>query len=339
MDGNSVLLRPNGDLLAAGESVERSESVVGDAMLVGGSVEFLGDVGGSYLGAGGQQEVHGRIEGSGRVAGGTVRFGSSVGRNVTLAGGTVELLEEAVVDRNAYLAGGTVHVEGTVAGDLYAGAGEVVLDGTVEGDVRVEAEELSIGPGARIGGNLTYRVESEGASISPDAEILGEVEVLAPREEIGPSAITMYIIRLVMFILSGAILIALLPGVASGLVEVVRRRPAPALGLGFLSAVGVPAVALVMAITVIGIPLALMLAAAYAASVYVAPAVPAMWLGELLLSPRGASEREVRLRSFLVGGPLIGIVILLPWAGFIVRLVTGLLGLGAMALLVRERRR
>lgn len=84
--GESLLLRPNGDLLAAGGSRAALESVTGDAMLVGGSVEYSGDVGGSYLGAGGQQEIRGTMAGSGRVVGGTILFGASVGRNVTLAG-------------------------------------------------------------------------------------------------------------------------------------------------------------------------------------------------------------------------------------------------------------
>lgn len=336
---DSVLLRPDGDLIAAGRSIERSESVPGDVMLVGGSVRFTGDMGGSYLGAGGEQEVHGRIVGSGRVAGGSVRFGSTVGRNVTLAGGTVELLEEAVVERNAYLAGGSVRVGGTVLGDLYAGAGEVVLDGVVEGDVRIEADRLRIGPSARVGGDLRYRVGTEPASISGEAEILGDVEMLPPREDLGPGAVTMYVLRVITFILSAGVLVALFPGPASALVDVVRRRPAPALGFGLLWALGVPAVAIVVAVTVVGFPLALMLGAVYAASVYVAPAVPAMWLGELLVTPRGVSGREDRLRSFLVGGPLVAVAILLPWAGFIVRLAGGLLGLGAMALVIVDRRR
>jgi cytoskeletal protein CcmA (bactofilin family) len=334
---DQVLLRPEGDLLAAGETVERSESVVGDVMLVGGTVDFLGDVGGSYLGAGGLQEVHGRIDGSGRVAGGTVRFGSSVGRNVTLAGGNVELLEEAVVERNAYLAGGTVDVEGQIRGDLYVGAREVLLDGTIDGDVRVEAERLSIGPSARIAGDLRYRVDPEQATISSEADIGGEVEALPPRESVGPSPIAMYVIRIASFVLFGGVLVALFPGTASATVEAVRRRPAPALGLGVLWAICVPLAALVIAITVVGLPLGLILAAVYAASVYVAPAVPAMWLGDLLVRPREESVRASRLRAFLVGGPLIGIAILLPWAGVIVRLAAGLLGLGAMALMIGDR--
>ncbi|MGD8599796.1 MAG: polymer-forming cytoskeletal protein [Gemmatimonadota bacterium] len=330
----SVLLRPSGDLLAAGETVDRAESVVGDVMLAGRTVAFTGDVGGSYLGAGAQQEIHGRIDGSGRIAGGTVRFGSSVGRNVTLAGGTVELLEESVVERNAYMAGGTLDIDGTVRGDLYAGGEEVVLDGTVEGDVRIEAGRLTVGPSARIGGDLTYRVGDEGASISDGADIVGQVEVLPPREDGDSTSIAMYIVRLVMFIVCGGVLVALLPGSAAQLVEAVQSHPAPALGFGLLWLIGVPTVALVAAITVVGLPLAMILAAAYLASLYAAPAIPAMWLGDALLSPRGASDREIRLKSFLVGGPLVGLAVLLPWIGFVARLAAWLLGLGAMALLI-----
>lgn len=338
MAGNDgLLLRPDGDLLAAGETVELSQSVEGDAMLVGGSVEYMGDVGGSYVGAGGEQEVHGRIEGSGRVAGGTVRFGASVGRNVTLAGGRVELMQDAVVERNAYLAGALVQVDGTVRGDLYAGGREVVLDGMIDGDVRVEADQLRIGPSARIQGDLRYRVGSEPASIASEASIGGDVEVLPPREDVGPGTITMYVLRVVAFVLCGGVLIALFPGTASATVDAARARPAAGLGLGLLWAVGVPIVAVVTAMTVVGIPLALVLAAGYVTSAYLAPAVPAMWLGDLLISMPDESKGAGRLKAFLVGGPLIGLAILLPWAGLVLRLAAGLLGLGAMALVIGER--
>ena len=333
----ALLLRPNGDLLSVGQTVIRSESAAGDVMLVGGTVDFTGDMGGSYLGAGGNQRVRGRIEGSARVAGGTVFFEASVGRNITAAGGTVELRENALIERNAYLAGGVVRIDGSILGDLYVGGSQVVLDGTVGGDVRIEAETLRIGPTARIGGVLRYRLEEDSASIADEASIGGEIEALPPRADEGPN-IPMYVLRILAFVVSAGVLVALFPGPASGMVAAVRARPAPALGFGVLWAVGVPVVTLVLAVTVVGIPLALIVAAVYVASVYLAPAVPAMWLGRMLLPPRGEPSRADNLKALLVGGPLVAVAIFLPWAGFVARLVAGLLGLGGMALVLREKR-
>lgn len=334
---SALVLRPNGDLLSVGETVIRSESAAGDVMLVGGTVDFTGDMGGSYLGAGGNQRVRGRVEGSARVAGGTVFFEASVGRNITAAGGTVELREDALIERNAYLAGGVVRIDGSILGDLYVGGREVVLDGTVGGDARIEAETLRIGPAARIEGALRYRLAEEPVSIADGATIDGEVEALPPRADGGPD-ISMYVLRLLAFVVSAGVLVALFPGPASGMVAAVRAQPAHALGFGVLWAVGVPVVALGLAITVVGIPLALMVAAGYVASVYLAPAVPAMWLGRMLMPPRGEPSRADTLKALLLGGPLVAVAIFLPWAGFIVRLATGLLGLGGMALVLREKR-
>jgi cytoskeletal protein CcmA (bactofilin family) len=335
---SALLLRPNGDLLSVGETVIRSESAAGDVMLVGGTLDFTGDVGGSYLGAGGNQQVRGRIEGSARVAGGTVFFEASVGRNITAAGGTVELREDALIERNAYLAGGVVRIDGSVLGDLYVGGSEVVLDGTVGGDARIEAETLRIGPTARIDGDLRYRVGEEPVSIADGVSFGGEVEALPPRGDEGPN-IPMYVLRLLAFVVSAGVLVALFPGPASGMVAAVRARPVSALGFGVLWAVGVPVLALGLAITVVGIPLALIVAAVYVASVYLAPAVPAMWLGRLLIPPRGerGPGRADTLKALLVGGPLVAVAIFLPWAGVVVRLATGLLGLGGMAIVLREK--
>jgi hypothetical protein len=41
---------------------------------------------------------------------------------------------------------------------------------------------------------------------------------------------------------------------------------------------------------------------------------------------------------FLVGGSIVAIAILLPWIGFVARAVATWIGLGAVALVIRERR-
>jgi hypothetical protein len=332
------LRRPDGDVLSAGSVVDVSDSVTGDAMLVGASVEYSGLVGGSYLGAGGVQEVDGGVEGSARVVAGTIRLGASVGRNVTLVGGNVLLQREAVVEHNAYLAGGFVRVEGVVRGDLYVGAQEVVLDGVIEGDARVEAARLTVGPAARIRGDLRYRVESDGTSIDSQATVEGDVVALANEVDIRRK-IGFSILRVLAFLLCGGAMTALFPGTVSAWVAPVRQRPVAALGVGLLWIVGAPLFILALVVTLVGLPLALLLAGVYGVSIYLAPAVPAIWLGELLLPGRNGAETKDGLRAFLVGGPLVAVAIMLPWAGVVLRLVVGLLGLGAMVLTIVGRSR
>lgn len=336
MSNRSVFLHPNGDVLAASSDVQLSDSVPGDAMTAGGSVAFDGITGGSYVGAGGSQDVGGRIEGSARVAGGNVQLSASVGRNVTLAGGNVELDRVAQVARNAYLAGGTVRVAGTVDGDVYVGARDVFLDGAIGGDVRVEAERLTIGPAARLAGDLRYRTADGTADIDPAAQITGTTEVLTPREEPGPAgAIFRRMLRLLAFLLTGTVLVALLPGSTRALRDRLSGRPGAALGTGLLGLILVPVGAVVVAVTILGLPLAAIAGTLFVIGLYVAPIIPSAWTGTALLgrqaehTPAGRGEE---VKAFLLGGLILGVGMLLPWVGWLVRLAAVSLGLGAVAL-------
>lgn len=337
MPGGRVLLHPGGDVLATGQVVDLDESADGDAMAAGRTVRFNGDVGGSFLGAAADEEIRGRVDGSIRAAGGTVRILASVGRNVTAAGATVELVEGAEVQGNAYLAGGSVHVTGIVHGDLYAGGREIVLDGPIGGDVRIEAETLSLGPNARIDGELRFRLSESGVvRIATDAVIARGVNELPPREG-GGGGLAFGVLRLLGFLLAGAVLVALAPRSTTAAAEPFRERPGATFGYGVLVAIGGPLVVLVLAATAVGIPLALLVAALYAIASYLAPVLPSIWLGEEILDHR-PSARGGPVLIFAVGGSLVGVASMLPWIGFPVRAIATCLGLGSLAMRVRDIR-
>lgn len=328
-----VLLRPNGDVLAAGDEVRIQDSVPGDAMAAGGTILFDGVVGGSYVGAAGEQDVRGRIDGSVRAAGGTVRIGAEVGRNVTVAGGTLELEPMSRVGGNAYLAGGSVLLDGAVDGALYVGAGEVVLDGVVGGDVRVEAERLTLGPNARLGGDLRFRTEGGVADIDAAAQVAGATEALAPREDTGPGAGLIFaVLRILAFLVTGTVLVALFPGALRELESRLGERVGASLGFGALAVLAVPLAVVLVAVTLVGLPVAAIAAVLFGVLLYLAPVVPAVWLGDALLGDHEPSVRSEALKRFLVGGPIVAIAMLVPFAGFLVRLVVVALGVGAVAL-------
>jgi uncharacterized membrane protein YraQ (UPF0718 family) len=107
-------------------------------------------------------------------------------------------------------------------------------------------------------------------------------------------------------------------------------------GLGLLWLVALPVLTFAAAVTVIGIPLAIVSAVLYVVALYVAPVVPGLWLGTSLLDRPGA-EPTHPARAFLLGGFLLGVAMLLPWVGFPIRLAAMAAGFGAVAVAIRDR--
>lgn len=342
MPEERVLLRWGGDVLAAGRAVDVPDSIAGDVMAAGGELRFSGTVDGTYLGAGGEQAIDGRIGESVRAAGGVIRIRGEVGRNVTVAGGQLYLEPGATVGRNAYLAGGQVEVRGAVDGSLRIAGGEILLDGPVGGDVEVEAERLRLGPGARIGGDFSYQVTEGPAAIDPDARIEGAVvERPADTEEERRGRTLFRVLRVLAFVLTGAVVVALFPGTATEAAAAARERSAVALGVGLLTLILVPLAVVASAVTLLGVPLAIVVALLYGISLYLAPVPASLWLGGLLLerTPEPGGVRTARATEFAAGGGILAILGFVPVVGFLVKAAVVLLGLGAAVLVVQDARR
>lgn len=327
MPGDENVVRRGGDVVAAGRAVHISDSIPGDVMAMGADIGFSGSAAGDFLGAGGRQEVAGWIGGSARIAGGEVRMSASVGRNATLAGGRVEVLDPADIAGNAYLAGGEVRVAGSVGQMLQVAGGSVGLDGTF-GDVTVTADRLRVGPGAIIQGNLRHRVQPANVSIDPNARIAGEVIALPSPEHRDSPAALRWLWRLA-FLLTGAVVIALFPGLARSAADALRSRTGLSAGLGILWLIGAPILVLVLAITVIGIPLALIVTTIYTTSLYVGPAVLGLWLGRLIFRGKGETRAGL-VGAFLIGGLILLLATLIPYAGIVILFLAAVAGAGAL---------
>jgi cytoskeletal protein CcmA (bactofilin family) len=323
-------LRLGGDFIAARGELAVAENVPGDVIVGGGSIAFSGSADGDYLGAGGQQTIAGTVGGDVRAVGGQIELGATVMRNVTLAGGQVGLLPGSSVGRNAYVTGGSLHAAGHVEGALTMSGGDVTIDGTVGGDVVVNAGTLRIGPGARIGGDLRYRVPEEGATIDPGAQVDGRTIVLPPPADRRSWPGVLRLIWLGGFLLAGALAILLFPVTAARAADTLVAHSAVSFGFGLLWLIAGPIAALVLAISVIGLPLAFIVGTVWGIGLFLAPAVIALWLGRRFLGSRIGTGRAGLVGSFLAAGSALVLIGLVPILGPLALFAAALAGIGAL---------
>ncbi len=336
LDSGVAVLR-GGDLVTAHSDVVVRDNIEGDVMAAGASVRFSGAAGGDVLAAGGTHVLGGTAAGSVRAAGGYVLLGTVAERNATVVAGTVVLDRRARVGGNAYISGGRVRLEGRVEHLVRVMGGDVVLNGPIGGDVLVEAQRLELGPDAVIAGDLRYRLgRGQEAVVHPAARVDGEVITL-PARRLGwvPWALRLY--WLAAFLLAGAVVVALMPVVTLAGEVRVRARPLAALAVGVGLLLLTPLVVAAIGITILGLPLALAVLALYVIALYLAPIVVGVWLGRALKArPSSYPDRGELVGSFLLGGVILGLLALVPYAGGIVLLLATVLGLGAMTVALWE---
>lgn len=293
---------------------------VDDLTVFGGNVYVEGVVEGNLDAFAGNVFVNGVIEGDVDAVAGNVHVAGDVGGDVSAVGGNV------VLER-----------DGEVAGSFSAAAGTVVVRGTIDGDAEVGAGSIVVESTAVVGGDLTY-----GGALErhPDAQVGGVVtqngEVTVGITEPVPTIPAWFgaLYGFLANLLLGALLLLVAPGFSREVAGRVRNEPLVAGGVGLLTLIGVPIALVLLAITIVGIPLAILGALLFATTVWIGVVYGGFALGTWLLSLVDEGNRWAALALGLLLLAVLGVI---PFLGGLVGFVVLLLGLGSLALSLRHR--
>jgi cytoskeletal protein CcmA (bactofilin family) len=324
------------DLFAAGNSVDVLGKVTGDVIAFAQTITLEGPVGGSVNVAGQTVTINGPVAGTVRAAAQNVRVQGPVQRNVLGAGQSVDLDPGCQVGREAYLAGNSCRIAGPVQA-LNASVNNLVLEDGVAGDVVAYVRTLRMGTQAKVGGDLTYTSPTE-ASIPPDA-VAGRVkhklpERAAPRpRRFRPWGV---LFLLVSGFVTGLVLVLAAPRASRSITGAPLERPGASLGWGALLFAATPVLAVIVCITIVGIPLAMISLAGWGIALYLGYIFAAIALGRALLA-WALKQRPVSLLwCLLLGLVLLMLVKMIPYAGGLLILLGIVWGMGSMAIGLRR---
>ena len=312
---------------ASGTIVVEEGQTVSSVDALAGSIVIRGTVTGDVSGAAGTIHVaeSGRVGGSISGAAGDVRIDGTVGGDVSAGSGNVLVTETA-----------------TIGGEVNIGAGYVRIDGRIDGDVRVGAETVVLGPNADIGGEFRY--DAVQFTQDPAATVAGGVvEDPSLRGNVGTFTLPNWVTwgySLLANLLLGAILLLLFPAFSARLAGRVSDEPVKSAGVGLLTLVGGPILLVLVAITIIGIPLAVIGAIAFGLAIWVGSVYGQYAVGAWVLRRAGRDDRWLALVAGLLGFAILGVI---PILGGLLGFGALLLGLGALTLQLldsfRTRRR
>lgn len=319
-------------LVAGAESIAIDGTVNGDVIAGARRIVVRGHITGLLIAAADSVVIEGRVDGS--AAGfardldvAAARLGSNIygfGQHVTLRAG-------ADVSGNAIVFARTAELAGTIGRDATSFAQNVEIGGSVADNLRAFGGTVTVLGPARIGGDVIAHVSEESnLRIAPDATISGTVRTEPTPSAIAgrPSVVWSFVGQIVRFaaaIAAGLLVLWLLPSLRNAYLESGVDAVITA-GVGLLALVGVPLVAIVVGITIIGLPIALAGLALWVAAVYFAKILFAHFLGRVVLRERSA-EPDFAL-ALAVGLALVIIVINIPFIGGVLNFILTIVGLG-----------
>jgi len=328
------------NFIQAGGMVDFNGQAQKDVIIAGGTINITGPVKGDVIVAGGTVKIKSEVGGNIRVAGGTIEIDSKVGKNVNVFGGTVVIGPDAEIGWDVLVFGGNIEIRGKVGGNIRGGAGSVILANEVGGnvDLKLSSEDgqLILYPQANIKGNLTYSAPQK-AEMKEGAQIAGETfyKLVAPpvaplKKGFEVSHLLRKIIGLLALLVVGLIIILLARKKSKEIGERMLDKPWASLGWGLIYLIITPIVLILVAITVIGIPLALIVLASYLIALYVTKVFIGIALGQKLLK-WWSKKQEVSLVWAMISGVILfSILTNLPFVGWIIGLLGICWALGAM---------
>lgn len=330
-----------GDYITAGETIDLQGNIDGDVIVAASRLVIAGSVSGDVIAVASHIQISGEVEGDVRVVAMNLQISGTIGRSLNAWGSTVSLAPAATVGRNAYIVAEQLEMSGAVERDLATRAVRQTFGGRVSGEARFELGDdgrAQLLPEASVGGKLTY-VAARADQLDQTAVATSTIQ-LQHQSFVPPSSAAQQqwflfrrVVSLFGLLVVGLVLVSLVPRYVLQLGNQIMRQPAWTLLWGLIIAAATPAVILVLAFTVIGLPLALLLAAGYVAGMYLAKVVAGLVFGIWLFQRASRGQYRGSLLLPMVAGmtAYVAVTSLFGPAGWAVKIVAVLLGLGAIA--------
>jgi hypothetical protein len=254
--------------------------------------------------------------------------GDGIGSRVVLLGG-LDVPEGKTVD-DVFVLRGPVTIDGTATGNVVSVDGRVTVSGHIQGNLVAVNGPVELQDGAELDGDVSSRLTP---TIASGATVKGDVRGVNVDFQLGNVFVARFIFWLaasVSVLIVGLVLLAFAPRAAAAVLETMRVSTGAAIGFGLVVFVGLPVVAVLALVTLVGIPLGLGILLALV-PIYTVGYVTSVWLlGRWIVKPPTSPYL-----AFLLGWLIFRALALVPALGGLLWFLGAVFGLGVLVVSAR----
>jgi carbonic anhydrase/acetyltransferase-like protein (isoleucine patch superfamily) len=330
------------DLFIGSESVAIDGNVLGSVFVGTSKINLTGSIKGDLIAGSGNALLSGNIGGDLYLGAGDVILNKlNVAGNVVIGAGNVTIDKDSKIGGSLIVGAGNLHNYASVGRNLLVGGGSVFQDSQVGKEAHLGGGEIELGPNSRIAGDLMYALGEENSTLkqSPEASIGGTVRRYIPpvdtrtKEDFGKAGImarnSWLLISFIGSLLIGFLLLKLFPKTSLGLATEVKPNLLKNIGTGFLIIILAGPVLLVLALTVIGLPLAGLLILLLCIELHLAKLVTSYALGRFITQQFSWNKLGV-YAVFFLGLAIFYLLRAVPAFGWVITFLFTWTGLGAI---------
>ncbi|OGF23724.1 hypothetical protein A3H09_02970 [Candidatus Falkowbacteria bacterium RIFCSPLOWO2_12_FULL_45_13] len=350
--GDSVYLPKNeiieGNLYAAGANLTVEGQVTGDVICAGRSINISGQVAGDVICAGQSINISGQIGGNLRLASETINFSGQAARNAMILGSAVVTAASSSIGWDLLALGGTFELRGDIGRDLYGYLAKARLAGQVGKNIKLNfgsrnknSQPLAIASTTLINGDLNYTSDKK-AAIENEAIIKGKITQSLPKAvNKKPDFVSLSwwwgnLIAVFSALVLGLVLISFWREQIIKITDLMLNKVSASLGWGILTLLLAPPMAIILLITIIGIPLSLILMALWLIALYLSKILVGVLVGRSLLNSLLPKQKDSLILDMIVGVVIIYLLFALPLLGRPLYFIAILWGLGGIILTLKK---
>ncbi|MBI4836166.1 MAG: hypothetical protein HY817_02815 [Candidatus Abawacabacteria bacterium] len=320
-------------------SLEKGTIIMDNLIVSAGKISIAGQINGDLIAAGGEIDIWGEIKGDLIAAGGKVHLHSesTVGKHARLIGG--EIISEGKINKDLNGFGGSIKVSGPVDGDIRIEGGKFELNNSVKGSVKADAENTILGGNTHIYGAL--KAPDQSSVIQHNGAKIDGPRITLDKKHESIYFNTKYwlnlIIQIIAYWLIGLLFIYLFARLVQKNSDYLSQHFWLSLGIGLISIITAMLATIILAVTIIGLPLGLILLTITLMLIYLGQLPIAFYLTQKLLGKRIDEEHNRYLGALylLISISAISLVGTIPFLGGIVKVLLTFAGIGTV--LVQKR--
>ena len=339
----------SGNLYTAGSNITIDGKINGDIFCAAQTVIINGPVTGDIFCAAQAININGEVGGSVRVAGSSLNINGKIGHNVMAAGASIILSKSAQVGWDMLVGGAFVDIRGKINGDLHGGGSNVTVAGEIGKNIRLRLDRnpkmqnngidfsndngLVISKEAIIGGNVIY-TDGLDAKIDNGAKIKGEVTHNLPKQIEKKQMAAFWawskIIGFFSALVIGLVLITIGKKQILDLCKILAEKAWPSIGWGAVVLFIGPIIVIILLITIIGIPLALISFAFWLIAIYIAKIMAGIFIGQSFIAKVIPKQKDSLIWAMIIGIFILYLLISIPFIGGLISFLAVLWGIGGI---------
>lgn len=328
----------NGLYIKLASDITVDGNINGEAYLVGKNIIINGNITGDLIAIGANIDVRGSVSENARLLGGKVSVSTPIGKNLLVVAGQMDIARKTTIGGNLVLINGDGQIFGQTNGQTKIYSGKIFYNGKAGKDAEIFSSNLNIGKDAFFSENFTYHSRKEIKNL--EKQIHGKLGFTKQEEFFTPFSLYPQNYNILSrvksfstfagffsYLVLGLILAFLFPKIFTNIDRFLNDKPLASFIFGLFFYAIFPLIFILLSITLIGIPIAVLSIFFVLILGFVSHIVVALFIGGKILK-----DQESKFLPLLVGLSIIQLMLFIPFFGLGFRIIIVFLGTGAILL-------